>query len=32
MVRIGEDGVDEPIGLLGTEPTLDVQLGRIARS
>ena len=28
MVRISEDGVDEPIGLLGAEPTLDVQLGQ----
>ncbi len=28
MVRIGEDGIDEPIGLLGAESALDVELGQ----
>jgi hypothetical protein len=28
MVRIGKDGVDEPVGFVGSEPIFDIQLGQ----
>ena len=32
MVRIAEDGVDEPVGLVGAETRSTYSLARIARS